>query len=481
LDYKYIVIVNTTIASFMALLDSNIVLISLPTIIRELPDTPTAYGIWVIMGYSLMLATILLTVGRLSDIHGRVRLYNIGFAIFTIGSGLCSISLNGFLLILFRLVQGVGSALIFANGTAIITDVFPSNERGRALGINQIGGITGSVTGLVLGGVLTQSLGWRSIFWINIPIGAFATFWAYSQLKEISSPLKGEKPDAFGMGLYGLGLTLFLLGLTFGSISGWMTLDVAIMVFGFALIFVFGFAETKIKQPMMDLSLFKIRQFSAGILSNLLAALARGSASIVFVFYFQGALLEDALTAGIKIIPFSIAFVLLGPLSGYLSDKYGSRRFATAGLLLSGIAFITFAILPINVPYNIFVIPMALVGAGGGMFIAPNVASVMNSVPPTRRGIASGISSTVLNSGFLISIGISFAIMAQSMPLSVLQEIFAGYSPLPGTVNLIAFQQAMVRIFSVLAFLSLLATIPAWFGTRDIPESKPATPIEIVK
>jgi EmrB/QacA subfamily drug resistance transporter len=472
LDYKYIVILNTTIASFMALLDSNIVLISLPAIIRDLPGTPTAYGIWVIMGYSLMLATILLTIGRLSDIHGRVKLYNIGFAIFTIGSGLCSISLDGFLLILFRLIQGVGSAFIFANGTAIITDAFPPNERGRALGINQIGGITGSVVGLVLGGVLTQSLGWRSIFWINIPIGAFATFWAYSKLKEISSPLRGEKPDAFGMGLYGVGLTLFLLGLTFGSIAGWVGLDVGIMAVGLVLIFVFGIAEAKIKQPMMDPSLFKIRQFSAGILSNLLAALARGSASIVFVFYFQGALLEDALTAGIKIIPFSIAFVLLGPISGYLSDKYGSRRFATTGLLLSGIAFIIFALLPLNVSYDTFVIPMVLVGAGGGMFIAPNIASVMNSVPPVRRGIASGISATVLNSGFLISIGISFAIMAQSMPLSILQEIFAGYSIASGTVNLISFHDAMVRIFSVLASLSLLAAIPAWFGTRNIPSSK---------
>jgi EmrB/QacA subfamily drug resistance transporter len=464
--------VNTTIASFMALLDSNIVLISLPTIIRDLPGTPTAYGIWIIMGYSLMLATILLTIGRLSDIHGRVRLYNIGFAIFTIGSGLCSVSLDGFLLILFRLIQGVGSALLFATGTAIITDAFPQNERGRALGINQIGGITGSVVGLVLGGVLTQSLGWRSIFWINLPIGAFATFWAYTRLKEISSPLKSEQPDALGMGLYGVGLTLFLLGLTFGSIAGWRAIDLAMMISGLVLVFVFGIAETKIKQPMMDTALFKIRQFSAGVLSNLLAALARGSASIVFVFYFQGALLENALTAGIKIIPFSIAFVLLGPLSGYLSDKYGSRRFATAGLLLSGIAFLIFALLPLDVSYNTFVIPMILVGAGGGMFIAPNIASLMNAVPAERRGIASGISSTVLNSGFLISIGISFAIMAQSMPLSILQEIFAGYAIASGTVNLVSFHDAMTRIFYVLATLSLLATIPAWFGTRNMQTGK---------
>lgn len=296
---------------------------------------------------------------------------------------------------------------------------------------------------------------------------------------EIASPLRGEKPDALGMGLYGIGLTLFLLGLTFGSISGWIALDVGMIVLGVILIIVFGFAEVKIKQPMMDLSLFKIRQFSAGILSNLLAALARGSASIVFVFYFQGALLENALTAGIKIIPFSIAFVLLGPLSGYLSDKYGSRRFATTGLLLSGVAFLIFALLPLGVSYDTFVIPIVIVGAGGGMFVAPNIASIMNSVPTTRRGIASGISATVLNSGFLISIGISFAIMAQSMPISVLQQIFAGYQIASGTVNLTSFHDAMTRIFFVLASLSFLATIPAWFGTRNLRAGESAESVII--
>lgn len=449
----------------MALLDSNIVLISLPTIIRDLPNTPTADGIWIIMGYSLMLATILLTIGRLSDIHGRVRLYNIGFAVFTIGSGLCSISVDGFVLIVFRLIQGVGSALIFANGTAIITDSFPQSERGRALGINQIGGISGSVAGLVLGGVLTQTLGWRSIFWINIPIGVFATFWAYTRLKELGTSSRGEKPDSLGMGLYGTGLTLFLLGLTFGAITGYAVVDIAMLVSGLILILVFVFAERRIRMPMMDLSLFKSKQFSAGILSNLLSSLARGSASIVFVFYFQGALLEDALTAGVKIIPFSIAFVLLGPLSGYLSDKYGSRRFATAGLAIGGFAFLAFALLPLNVPYSVFVVPMILVGAGGGMFYAPNIASIMNAVPINRRGIASGISSTVLNSGFLTSIGMSFAIMAQSMPLSVLDQIFAGYTVQSGTINLVLFHDAMTRIFLVLAALSLLAALPAWFGT----------------
>ncbi len=452
----------------MALLDSNIVLISLPTIIRELPGTTTADGIWIIIGYTLMLATIVLTIGRLADIHGRVKLYNLGFAVFTIGSGLCSISPNGFSLIVFRLIQGLGSALIFANSTAIITDAFPSNERGRALGINQIGGISGSVIGLVLGGILTSSLGWRSIFWINLPFGVFATVWAYEKLKDLSIPQRKESLDLIGTGLFGVGLTLFLLGITFGSVSGWVSLDDVMILVGLALILIFIWAETQVKSPMMDLKLFKIRAFSAGILSNLLAAIARGSISIVLVFYFQGALLEDALTAGIKIIPFSIAFVVLGPLSGYLSDKYGAKRFATGGLLLSGFAFLIFALLPLSAPYTIVLIPMVLAGAGGGMFIAPNIASIMNAVPVTRRGIASGISSTLFSTGFVLSLGISFVIMAQSMPLSALQAIFAG-EQLSSALNLALYQLAQQRIFLLMAIASFAAAIPSWTRGPILP------------
>jgi EmrB/QacA subfamily drug resistance transporter len=467
LQYKLIVLVNTTIASFMAILDSNIVLISLPSIIRNLPGTTEADAIWIIMGYTLMLATIMLTIGRLADIHGRVRLYNIGFAVFTLGSGLCSISLNEVMLIVFRLVQGVGGALIFANGTAIITDTFPPSERGRALGLNQIGGVAGSVVGLVLGGVLTSTLGWRSIFWINIPIGVFATVWAYTKLKELNPPLKGERPDPIGMALFGIGLASFLLGLTFGAVGGWRTVDILLMVAGFGLLVVFVFVERKISSPMMDLSLFRIRPFSYGIMSNFLGATARGGVSIVLVFYFQGALLLDALTAGILIIPFSIAFVVTGPISGYLSDRLGPRRFSTGGLLISGIAFVIFALLPIDTPYNIFVIPMILAGVGGGMFVAPNIASIMNSVPLHRRGIASGVSSTLVNTGFLLSIGFSFAIMAQSMPLSTLQAIFAGIPVQSGTVNLDAFQVAMQRIFLFMATISFIGAVPSWIrGTQ---------------
>lgn len=462
LQYKYIVLTNTSVASFMALLDSNIVLISLPTIIRKLPDTPPSDAIWIIMGYTLIIATMLLAIGRLADIYGRIKLYTIGFAVFTIGSGLCSISINGISLVIFRLIQGVGGALIFANATAIITDTFPPTERGRALGINQVGGIAGSVIGLVAGGVLTTLLGWQSIFWINLPVGTFATVWAYTKLKELSVKTTGERPDVIGMGLFGVGLTLFLLGLVFGSIEGWAASDVGLLVFGLILIAGFVLAETRVRMPMMDLSLFKIKEFSAGILSNLLASISRGAVSFVLVFYFQGVLLLDALTAGLMLIPFSVAFVIFGPVSGYLSDRYGARGFATGGMIISVIAFLWFSILPLGTPYNLFVLPMILTGIGGGLFVSPNIASIMNSVPVMRRGIASGMSSTLINTGMLLSLGIAFAIMASSMPQSTLQAIFAGLPVTSGSINLALFIDAMHKIFLFMAVLSATAAVASF-------------------
>ncbi len=461
MEYKYVVLTNTTVGVFMALLDSNIVLISLPTIIRDLPDTTTFDGLWVIMGYILITATLLLTFGRLADMFGRVRLYNLGFAVFTVGSALCSLAPNGISLVLFRLVQGTGGALVFSNNAAILTDAFPVSERGRAIGINQVAGTAGSVTGLVAGGVLTAYLGWRSIFWINIPVGIFATAWAYARLKEIGVLVKGERLDPLGNVSFATGLSLFLFGLTFGALSGWSALFEGVMAVGLVCLAIFVYVELKVRYPMMDMSLFRIRAFSSGIFSNLLAAVSRGAVSLVLVFYFQGALGLDALTAGLLLIPFSIAFVMIGPLSGYLSDKYGARGFSTAGLLISGTAFFWFAVFPFGASYNLLVLPMILAGVGGGMFVAPNAASIMNAAPITRRGIASGMSSTLVSTGFLLSLGMAFAIMAASVPLSTLQAIFAGLPVQLDPTNLDLFISSMRNIFLLMGVLSLFGAVPS--------------------
>jgi EmrB/QacA subfamily drug resistance transporter len=460
LQYKYTVLTNTTVGSFMSQLDSNIVLISLPTIIRELPGTTTLDGLWVIMGYLLVTATLLLTFGRLADIFGRVRLYNLGFAIFTVGSGLCSIAPNGSSLVIFRLIQGTGGALIFSNNAAILTDAFPPDERGRAIGINLVMGVSGSVIGLVAGGVLSDTLGWRSIFWINLPVGIFATTWAYAKLKELATTQR-ERLDPLGNGLFAGGLSITLLGLTLGAIAGYTVVEISMMVLGAVMVVGFVLAELKVKSPMMDLTLFKIRAFSAGMVSNLLASISRGALLLVLVFYFQGPLLLDALTAGILLIPFSLAFVSVGPLSGYLSDKYGARSFSTGGLILSAVAFAWFSTLPANVPYNIFVLPMILAGIGGGMFVAPNVSSIMNATPVARRGVASGMASTMVTSGFLLSLGVAFAIIAGSMPLGTVQAIFAGLPIASNALNVDLFMDAMHKIFLLVAATSLVAAVPS--------------------
>jgi len=458
MNYKYVVLTNTTIGSFMSQLDSNIVLISLPTIIRELPGTTTFDALWVLMGYILVTATLLLTFGRLADIYGRVRLYNLGFGVFTIGSALCSLATNGLSLVLFRLVQGVGGALIFSNNAAILTDAFPPTERGKAIGINLVFGVSGSIIGLVAGGVLTATLGWRSIFWINIPVGIFATSWAYARLKELAS-LQRDRLDPLGNALFAVGLSLFLVGMTLGAISGFTVIDNAMMVLGVIMVVAFVYAETKVLSPMMDLSLFKIRAFAAGMTSNLLASISRGAVLLLLVFYFQGALLLDALTAGILLIPFSVAFVSIGPLSGFLSDKYGARGFSTGGLIVSAAALLWFALLPAAAPYTILVLPMILAGIGGGMFVAPNISSIMNASPVARRGIAAGISATMITTGFLLSMGATFVIMTTSMPLSTLQAIFAGLPVAANQLNVSLFMDAMHKTFLLMAGMSLIAAI----------------------
>lgn len=453
----------------MAVLDANIVLIALPTITQDLHASPID-AVWIIMGYILVNATLLLTFGRLSDIFGRVRLYNLGFALFTVGSALCSLAVDGTSLVLFRLVQGAGGALIFSNAAALLTDVFPPTERGRALGFNQVAGTFGSVSGLALGGILAGSfLGWRSIFWINIPFGAFATAWAYLKLKDTSMPRRNEKLDPVGNVLFGLGLALGLVGLTLGALAGWSPMLVGAMVAGAACIAGFAVAESRVKFPMMDLSLFRIRAFTSGMVSNLMASMSRGALSLVLVFYFQGVLQLDAFSAGLMLMPFSIAFVTVGPLSGYLSDRYGSRRFATAGLLVTSLALFWFGLLPFG-DYTHLLVPMVIAGIGGGMFVAPNVASIMNATPAERRGVASGMSSTLINAGFLLSLGIAFAIMAGSVPVTTLQSIFAGgTSPIPVLV-LDNFVSALHSIFLLMGFVCLFAAIPAYLAKKSRPK-----------
>ncbi|HXQ94736.1 MAG TPA: MFS transporter [Thermoplasmata archaeon] len=465
---KWVVLSNTTIGTLMASIDASIVLISLPTIGRELPGADPAILLWVMLSYSVVTTTLLLSFGRLSDMYGRVRLYTLGFAIFTIGSGFASVSATGPELLAARVVQGVGAAFLWSNSAALLTDAFPAGERGKALGINQVAALSGSVVGLVLGGILTTTLGWRSIFWVNLPIGTFGTVWAYAQLREMHTPEKDVPIDWIGNIAFGGGLTLALVGLTIGALAGWTSpFVVGSLASGVALVALFVFAERRVPHPMFDLTLFRIRTFLAGNVASAFAALARGAFSFVMVFYLQGVLGDSALTAGILLLPLSIAFVISGPVSGWISDRRGARALGTAGLLVGALGFLVLLRFPADGPYTLLGGAMALLGLGQGMFAAPNRAEVMSSVPAGRRGIAAGIGTTVLNAGSLGSLALAFTVLAADVPRATLRAIFAGTSG--GSVDAPAFMNGLHVLFAIGLALLLLAALANAMRGRESP------------
>jgi EmrB/QacA subfamily drug resistance transporter len=463
-QYKWTVLSNTTVGTLMASLDSNIVIIALPTIARELPGTSVLVLLWVLIGYALLTSVILLNFGRLGDMFGRVRLYVLGFAIFTVGSALCGFSQTGTELVAFRMVQAVGAGFLFANAAAIITDAFAPNERGRALGINQVSIVAGSVVGLVLGGVLTSLLGWRSIFFVNVPIGLVATWRAHAVLRELHRPQQEQSIDWVGNISFAAGLTSILLAVTLEALGQLVFVTfVGLLAAGVALIALFLWIEQRVLHPMFDLSLLRIRLFSASVAAIFLNALARGAFSFVMVFFLQGPPhYLSPLNAGLYLIPVSASLAVVGPISGTLSDRYGSRPFAILGLLVSAAGFLWLTQLGASTTFYDLVGPFILVGVGMGLFAAPNRAAMMSSVPPDRRGVAAGIGTTLLNSGVTLSLGIAIFVMANALPLGALTSIFLGTAhgtPTPAAI--VRFMDATHRVFELSAILLLVALVPA--------------------
>ena len=440
-EYKWVALSNTTLGILMASIDGTIVLIALPSIFRGIgidPFTSFQYLLWIMFGYSIVTATLLVTFGRISDMFGRVRLYNLGFAIFTVGSILLFLTpnqgdLGAIELIAFRIVQGVGAAFLFANSGAIITDAFPANERGKALGINQVAFLAGSLIGLVLGGVLAV-YDWRLVFLVSVPVGVIGTVWSYWKLKEKGVIKRNQKMDYWGNIAFGAGLTLLLVGITYGLVPygsspmGWGSpWVIAALASGSALLIAFPFIERKVPDPLFRLDLFKIRMFSMGNFAGFLGAMARGGVMIMLIVLLQGIWLplhgfryEDTpFWAGIFMIPMSLGIALTGPISGWLSDKHGARTLATAGMVITGAAFLAFALLPVNFDYLPFAVVLFVMGIGNGIFFSPNMASIMNSVPPEHRGAASGMRATLQNCGQTISQGIFFAIIIISLSVTL--------------------------------------------------------------
>jgi EmrB/QacA subfamily drug resistance transporter len=471
MQYKWVALSNTTIGTLMASLDTNIVLIALPTIGRELPNTTLFDLVWTLLGYQLITASVLVNFGRLSDMFGRVRLYTLGFAVFTLGSALCSLSQSGFELVLFRMVQATGSAFLFSNSAAILTDAFPSNERGKALGINQTSIVAGAVTGLVLGGILAQTVGWRAIFWVNVPIGVFATVWSHYKLHEISRAPRGQKIDVIGNITLAGGLSSILVGITLNIIAGLDALTTYFLVgLGGVLLVAFFVTETRVEMPMLSLSLFRIRAFAAGNLAILLNSLARGAVTLVLVFYLQGPSMQlTPLAAGAFLIPTSASLAFFGPISGWFSDRYGARLLSSIGLLVSSVGFVMLTQIGPRTTFLGLALPLIFVGSGMGIFAAPNRASIMNSVPPEARGIASGISTTFVNLGSTLSLAVAFLAMATVTPVNNLVKIFLGVSGSGTPSSIASFMNSIHLVFLLSTAFLLVAMVPSLMRGRPSP------------
>jgi MFS family permease len=537
--YKWIALSNTTIGILMATINSSIVLIALPDIFRGINLNPlqpenSSYLLWMIMGFLVATAVLVVSFGRVGDIYGRVRMFTLGFAIFTVFSLLLSVTwMTGppaaIWMIVMRIGQGVGGAFLFANSSAILTDAFPSDQRGMALGVNAVAGIAGSFIGLVIGGILGP-IDWRLVFLVSVPVGVFGTVWSWMKLEE-RGIRQQARIDWWGNITFALGLIAVLVAITYGiqpyggHVLGWTNPRVVgTMVAGVALLTAFVGIEIRTEDPMFRLSLFRIRAFSFGNIATLLASLGRGGLMFMLIIWLQGIWLplhgysfeQTPLWAGVYMLPLTVGFLVAGPTSGLLSDRFGARPFATGGMLIAALSFYLLERLPVNFGYPQFAALLVLIGIGMGLFTSPNQAGIMNSLPPNRRGAGAGMATTFQNSALVLSIGIFFTLMvlglagslpgtldqglraqgvapesaqriSQLPPVGLLFSSFLGYNPmhqlLGSSINhlnahqaayltsrqyfpqLIAkpFEQGLSEAFDFAIFACLTAAAASWF------------------
>src|SRR6204780_3762456 len=476
-NYKWIAFSNTPLGILMVTINQSILLISLPALFRGIKLDPlqpsnTSYLLWMLMGFMLVTAVLVVSFGRVGDMYGRVRMYNLGFAIFTVFSIFLSVTwLTGpagaLWIIIMRVFQGIGGAFLFANSSAILTDAFPQNERGKAMGINGVAAVGGSFLGLLLGGVLAP-IEWRLVFLVSVPFGLFGTVWAYLKLQDNGIRIPA-KIDWLGNALFAIGLIAVLTGIVYsllpygGNPTGWTNPYVLAAIFGgIAVLVLFGWVETRVPEPMFRLSLFKIRAFTCGNIAGMLGALGRGGLQFMLIIWLQGIWLPQhgysfartPLWAGIYMVPLTIGFLLLGPIAGILSDRYGARLFATAGLIVSGASFLLLELLPINFSYIWFALLIFMFAVGMGLFFSPNQASVMNSLPADQRGAGAGMLNTFQNSATVLSMGLFFTIvtlgLASRLPTHLHKGLVAAGGN-PSAPRLVANEPPIGSLFS--AFL----------------------------
>ncbi|MFD1944565.1 MFS transporter [Paradevosia shaoguanensis] len=487
--HKWMVLSNTTLGVLASTVNSSIILISLPAIFRGIGLHPLDPGntntlLWTIMGYMVVTSVLVVTFGRLADMYGRARIYNIGFIIFTIAALLLSFmptgpSAAGYL-VWMRILQGVGGAMITATSTAILVDAFPPHQRGFALGINTMAAIAGQFIGLILGGLLAD-INWRWIFWINVPIGLIGTLWGLAMLRDRGVRQVHGKLDWWGNITFAVGLILILVGVNDGiqpdgaSLMAWGSPKV-LMELGFGIIFLVAFLaiEKRVKLPMFDLKLFRIRPFAAGVSASMLSSIGRGGLQFMLIVWLQGIWLplhgytfeSTPLWAGIFMLPLTLGILIAGPVAGILADRFGARLFAAIGMVVGALTFLGLMLLEANFPYPIFALLLFLNGVGTGLFSAPNSTQIMNAVPAAERGQASGVRATTLNAGQVLSIGIFFTLMILGLAMS-----------LPGTMEarLVAEglpQDVAAQVASAPPVASLFA---AFLGYNPMGELIPAT------
>ncbi len=488
-DYKWIALSNTTLGILMAAINGTILIISLPAIFRGLHVNPlqtsqTSLLLWILLGFNVATTILLVSFGRLSDAHGRVKLYNMGFAVFTFGSILLFLTpgvgvAGEWELTIFRFIQGIGGAFLFANSAAILTDAFPVEERGLALGLNQIAAIGGGIIGLVVGGLLSV-VDWRLVFLVSVPVGLAGTIWAYVALRETAVARQSRRIDWPGNITFGLGLLGVLIGLTYSILpygphaTGWSNpLVIGSLISGVALLVAFMVIESQVPDPMFRLNLFRNRAFAAGNISGLLAAVARGGLQFMVIVWLQGIWLplhgvsfaNTPLDAGIDTIPQMVGFFVAGPISGRLSDRYGSRWFATVGMVVSAAGFVALSTLHADFSYWVFALYIFMVGIGMGLFASPNSSSIMSAVPARYRGVASGTLATFMNAGMMLSMGAFFTIvitnMATHLPGALTSGLMHAGLPTAVAAKLSHLPPMEVLFSALLGFNPLAKVIPA--------------------
>ncbi len=497
-DYKWIALSNTTLGVLMASLNGSIMLIALPAIFRGIGVNPlapgeTVYLLWSLLGYMVVTAVLLVTCGRLSDMFGRVKLYNLGFAIFTLGSILLFFiqgtgNTAAIELIVFRLVQGVGGAFLFANSAAILTDAFPPRERGMAMGINQVAAIAGGFVGLVLGGVLA-AFDWRLVFLVSVPVGLVGTVWAYLKLRETARPRERQKVDVLGNMLFAGGLTVLLVALTYGiqpyggHTMGWTNpIVIGGIALGLVMLGVFAWVEQHVEDPMFRIELFRIRMFTIGNLSGFLASIARGGLQFMLIIWLQGIWLPlhgydfevTPLWAGIYMLPLSLGFLIMGPLSGYLSDRYGSRLFATLGMVVTACGFVGLLLLPADFQYVRFALLILMLGIGMGMFAAPNTTAIMNALPAEHRGVGSGMRSTFQNMANTLSITLIFSLVTVGLAARLPSALYQGLTSagIPGEVaSRVSHLPPISALFAAFLGYNPMSTLLPASVLRSLPEA----------